>query len=400
MKPRKTQHPGVYRTPSGAYLIRWTIRHPSGKRTDREETLETSLLGAVAARAARIEEAQRSASLALEKPRPPMLGTYVQSWLGRKRPMMKLRAAESYAQILTDWVLPFMGHIPVDELRRSHLESWLGYVEEWGYRRVRAREPRPFEPVWLQLVSRETLKGWWNKLKHVLRDACAEYQLRDVTERIQGPRALGRPTVHEQRTLSPDEIQAVFAELPPQWRLEALTDSLTGMRPGELYELQWDRDVDLGRAMIEVSRSHARGVVGATKTGKIKSIPIGPALLVALREHRERQIREQGAALATGLVFPASEQGKTNWRRTASALRNALERARRHAGLEVRVTPQVLRRSFNTLLKDGGITPEAIQAMMGHARDGQMTERYYYAAESVKRAAVVDLETRIAGGRR
>lgn len=58
--------------------------------------------------------------------------------------------------------------------------------------------------------------------------------------------------------------------------------------------------------------------------------------------------------------------------------------------------PQVLRRSFNTLLKDGGITPEAIQAMMGHARDGQMTERYYYAAESVKRAAVVDLEARLA----
>lgn len=400
-KLQKTRHPGVYRTPNGQILIRWTLRHASGKRSDHEETLDAgvSLESAVATRARKIEEARRSDSQAPEKQLPPTIGAFAASWLARKRPRMKLRAAESYAQILTDWVLPFLGHIRIDELRRSHLETWLGYVEEWGYRRARAREPRPFEPVWMQLVSRETLKGWWGKLKHVLRDACAECGLRDVTERIEGPRAHGRPTVHEQRTLSPEEIQAVFAELPPQWRLEVLTDSLSGMRPGELYELQWDRDVDLVRGMITISRSHARGVVGPTKTGKIKSVPIGPDLLEALRAHRERQLRDQGEALATGLVFPASEAGRTNWRRTASALRNALERAGRHADLDVRVTPQVLRRSFNTLLKDRGITPEAIQAMMGHSTDGRMTARYYHARDEVKRAAVVDLEARLATGR-
>jgi hypothetical protein len=161
---------------------------------------------------------------------------------------------------------------------------------------------------------------------------------------------------------------------------------------------------------------HASQRTNTVRTA-LSNVPRQNRMGLALAETARTGTPEQQAAFAAAFTKGADGQYSMNadvrdtpsnaarffgtmFNNDASALRNALERARRHAGLDVRVTPQVLRRSFNTLLKDGGITPEAIQAMMGHARDGQMTERYYYAAESVKRAAVVDLEARIAGGRR
>lgn len=392
---QKTRAPGVYRLADGRFHIRWTVQI-DGRRKDREATLESgaTLEDAVAERARMVKLAKSPPPTpAIEEEPPPALGAYALSWLGRKT--MKHRAKETYAQVLEDHVLPLLGDIRVDRLRRSDLEAWLVHVETWGYRRARARPPGPFEPVQMVLVSRETLKGWWTKLKHLVRDARAEYELSDITARMQGPKAHGRPRVHETRTATWSELRALMEALPESWRAEAIVDANSGMRPGELYELQWP-DVDLERREFTVSRSHAVGIVGATKTGKVKVIPFGAVIEQVLKEHRRRQLEEQSPALATGLLFPSSIQGKTNWRRRPSALRNELVDAGVRAGLPMRMTPQVLRRTFNTLMKTTGIDPAAIRDLMGHSSE-QMTDRYFAAPEGVKRAAVLTFERKLAG---
>jgi len=65
--------------------------------------------------------------------------------------------------------------------------------------------------------------------------------------------------------LTPDEIMALFKELPEPLRTAAELDAFTGLRRGELIGLQWE-DVDLENLIIHGRRSVVIMVQGAPKT--------------------------------------------------------------------------------------------------------------------------------------
>ena len=71
-------------------------------------------------------------------------------------------------------------------------------------------------------------------------------------------------------------------------------------------------------------------------------------------------------------------------------VREPLELAAKAAGIQQAVTPQVLRRTFNTLIMLAGADRITLRAMMGHTSE-EMTERYSGVSTEAKQAAVVRL---------
>ncbi len=94
-------------------------------------------------------------------------------------------------------------------------------------------------------------------------------------------------------------------------------------------------------------------------------------------------VAEQRRGLEDGWVFP-SQRGTL---RTSSSLHKPLELAAHAAGIDVRVTPQVLRRTFNTLMVHAGVDRIVLRSQMGHCSE-EMTERYAGVSVQAKQAAV------------
>ena len=356
-------------------------------------------------------------------PTVPTVGAYCRSWLAAKLGTgegqgMKPGAAETYAQVLGQRFLPVpvdeagaraIGDHRLDEVTRAHVERWARAAE-------RATRPESRAPDAPQvLCAHATIDGWWTKVRQVLRDAAAEYQLPDPTLRVRGPKGYGRRVVKEQRTLTPDELRALLAHIGDGWHAEVVVDSVIGARAGELYALRWP-DCDFGRevwvdgtrfeGLITIRSSHHRGRRGPTKTYRERTIPMPADLRAILLAHRDRQIREQHPALHTGLVFPASEEGfrkgpdgerhSCGWHRSPDSLRTHLKRASKRAGLPFAVTSQVLRRTVNTLLYDAGVRELVIRAVLGQVSD-RMTSHYYGAPPEERGAAVATMVRLVSG---
>jgi integrase len=411
---RKTRAPGIYQLPDGRFVAKWTVQ-VQGRREFKEETLEPghSIEDAVQLRARKISETKRG----LKPAEPPSLTDFVVEWLDRNTPRMKPRAAESYTNVLAMHVAPFFHGLRVDEVRRSDIERWIVWAEQQKRPKTRAPDS-PMVPY-----ARDTLMGWWGKLQQLFAVIAAEFRIPDPSLAITGPQARGRERVQEEGTLSVAELKLLLEALPPNWHAEVYADVLTGMRPGELYALTWPC-IDFERGVIVVRRSHSSGAVGPTKTGKTKTPGMAPELMQVLRDHRDMMLRTQHPGFASGLVFPASQisavqiddelqriaeaerrgiaivpapEREIGWYRRASSLRNQLVRTSEDIGLKVQVTPQVLRRTFNTLLVDANVARETLRAIMGHSSQ-RMTDRYTGATDEMKLAAVVGLATKLGGG--
>lgn len=210
----------------------------------------------------------------------------------------------------------------------------------------------------------------------------------EVTLRVRPPESPVGPS-REARTLTEVDLgrylEAVQQYSPDRY-VEILLMGLTGMRPGEVYGLKWDC-VDFEGERIIVKRGVSNGILTeTTKTKAQRIVPIHPDLALALQEHRQRMIRDQHPGLATNLVFPSS-RGKLRFPQSLAKV-HAL--ACDAAKIDIHVTPQVLRRTFNTLLVRAGVDRITLRAMMGHTTE-QMTERYAGVALADKKAAVVNL---------
>src|SRR3954452_12028793 len=60
-----------------------------------------------------------------------------------------------------------------------------------------------------------------------------------------------------------------------------LTAAFTGLRQGELVALRW-RDADFAGSYIRVTASYTNGELSTPKSGKVRSVPMAPAVGEAL----------------------------------------------------------------------------------------------------------------------
>lgn len=166
---------------------------------------------------------------------------------------------------------------------------------------------------------------------------------------------------------STDEVkQLVHSAATTQDGAMYLTASFAGLRRGELVALRW-RDVDFPAESIRVRGSFSHGHVVSPKSGKVRTVPMVPAVAEALTRLRDREYFTG----SDDLVFPSSSGGHID----ASALRRRYVRALRGASLRP-LRFHDLRHTFGSLAINRASIVQ-VQAWMGHA-DIDTTMRYLH----------------------
>ena len=145
-----------------------------------------------------------------------------------------------------------------------------------------------------------------------------------------------------------------------------LTAAFTGLRRGELVALRW-RDVDFAAHRIRVCGSYAGGQLTTPKSGKVRSVPLAPAVAEALARLGQREFLVD----EDDLVFPGIAGGYLD----ASALLKRYKRALAAAGLRP-LRFHDLRHTFGTtMIRKADIV--RVQEWMGHA-DIETTRKYLH----------------------
>lgn len=371
------KEPGIRKRPDGGWAIRTSATDPkTGNVVFKKATLPA---GTTMQEARRVRE-QLKAEIRVGRGPTRQVATttladYSEQWLERAATRLKASTLNNYVGALSYRVLPVMGEYRLAMITRSDVDAW-------------ARDAETQTADDGTLYSTDTVRSWWRVLLQLLRDAHAEGFIKvDPTLRV-APPATGERHRRERRTLSVmelgDLLKAAETRVPERFA-EIATLAWTGMRIGELYALTWE-DVDVSGGRIWVRRSVWRGAVGTTKTAAEREVPLSELLGRILEDHRRMQIREQVPGLDTGLVFPST----VGTYRTSCALRKPLEFAAEAAQIEQHVSPQVLRRTWNTLLVSAGVDRIVVRSMLGHSSE-EMTERYSGVRLERKKEAVARL---------
>jgi integrase/recombinase XerD len=184
-----------------------------------------------------------------------------------------------------------------------------------------------------------------------------------VRERLAGgdpSRDLGTPKVPANlpKALSVEQVEALLAAVAGHDRLamrdRALLETLyaAGLRVSEATGLDID-DLDLEDGAV---RAFGKG-------SKERLVPIGRSARRALEAYLVRA-RPLLAGARAGPALFLNAQGT---RLTRQGCWKILRRHARHAGLEDKVSPHVLRHSFATHLLAGGADIRSVQELLGHA---------------------------------
>ncbi len=278
----------------------------------------------------------------------------------------------AYGRDLRDFADWMAGHgLSLQIVSRDDIEDYLGFCDAQG-------------------LSRATRARRLSAIRQITRFAQSEgWREDDPAVRISGPgRAQRLP-----RTLSRDEINAMFAALPQVGRNPverarnlALFEMLyaTGMRVSELVELP-----------VASCRGNPELLLIRGKGGKERMVPLSPPARRALTAWLELRDNAGGDSSFGKLVegrgarwlFPAASAEGHMTRQAFHGLTGQIAAA---AGIAPdRVSPHVIRHAFATHLLEGGADLRAIQTLLGHADLGT-TEIYTHVLDARMRDLVLN----------
>jgi integrase len=265
---------------------------------------------------------------------------YVEHDRGRKPSTLR-----GYRSTIDVHLLSPFGEMPVEDVTTPVIEAWLTGFEG----SVRSRNK-----VLIQLGG---ILGRAKKVYGLPANAATE------VEKFQ-QRASG-----DIQVFSPEEVWAlVRAAESEQDAAVFLTAAFTGLRMGELLALRW-RDVDFARNVVRVRASYYLGQLTTPKSGKVRAVPLAPAVAAALAPLSQRA----DWVGDDDLVFVGAAGGYLD----GSALRRRYKAALALAGLRS-LRFHDLRHTFGTrMIAKADI--RRVQEWMGHA-DVQTTMRYLHYA--------------------
>lgn len=241
-----------------------------------------------------------------------------------------------------------LGRVLGDRLSLRDLEPPKGIALIAGYVRQRVSEE----------AARSTIAIEVSILKMALRVAAREGFYRGDTRALSVVELRG---AHKPRKSwrTREEIAALIAATPPQWREHVETYVGLGVRRMELYRIEAS-DLDL-----RGNRVHVRG----TKTERAdRWLPMTPRVRAIL----ERRAEER----PEGRLFP-------EWTRAHLDLGAICEAA------EVPYTTvSDLRRTFASLMLSAGVSASVLKELMGHATTRQIDLVYGHASEEARQSAM------------
>ncbi|MGD9561995.1 MAG: tyrosine-type recombinase/integrase [Pyrinomonadaceae bacterium] len=168
------------------------------------------------------------------------------------------------------------------------------------------------------------------------------------------------------RVLSDDEELRLLNGLSDSdLRGKVETYLYTGLRRGELFQLQW-RDIDFENGLIRLRPE-------ITKTDKARTVPMLSNVIQILSDMKTKA----GKALPEDAVFAGGNSGGAFF---SEQLRNACQ----DIGIEA-VTCHTLRHTFSTRANRFGVDPFAQKAALGHSKLSQTADYTHQSNETFRR---------------
>jgi integrase len=193
------------------------------------------------------------------------------------------------------------------------------------------------------------------------------------------------------KVLSTEEVLAMADAVPARYGALIITGAGTGLRPGELFGLAWDR-ADFLRRTIRVDqqlmRVRGEGVaLGPLKTpSSYRTLPLPQVVADAMAAH----LAAWPAHPDLGVVFTNERAEPIQQQPFASVW----ETAQRKSGLPEWATPHDLRHYFASVLIRSGASVKVVQARLGHASAKTTLDIYshLFGDEEDRTRAAIDLE--------
>jgi integrase len=270
---------------------------------------------------------------------------------------LALRTRRRYREVVEHDLVPFIGKVPLQKLRPSHVIALEQQLRVSGNRRTGAG----LGPAALQKVHSVLHRA----MAHAVRWQAVAVNAVDAVDRPGVPR-------QEVQVLTPEQARLLLRALRGTPHELALRMALLcGLRLSELLALRW-ADIDWTRCCVVVRQAlDLQAADGSprfkeTTTHRVeRPVSLPTQLVEDLREHRARQVERRLAAASwvdLGLVF-TNDSGRPL---LAVTLRKYLYRVLQQVGLP-RVRLHGLRHSMATLMLAGGEHPKVVSERMGHS---------------------------------
>lgn len=286
-------------------------------------------------------------------------------WLPVRELTWKASTKATNLQILNSYILPAWEKTALKEIDTVAVAKWLGAMAE-KFSSTIVHKCR----VYMKSITAEAVEQ--------------EYLHRDPLRKVVMPKMAGpdRPTI------TPEQIRAIVTEIE-EFRDQVIfmTLILTGMRPSEVFALQW-RDWNKNTLLVE--RGVVQGKVSTTKTRKSRGYVAIPSHLGELLEVWRK---ESAAGDGENWIFPSEKNTPLrldNW------VKRYLKPAADRAG--VKVTAQMLRRSFATIAHDTGVSMKSVQTQLRHASMSTTSDVYTQTPEPTQNEAVEMVAKKVLNG--
>lgn len=356
MRRRRRRGSGsLYQRASDGRWVATISRGPRGERQTKSVYTRTK----AEAEAALIELREQYGPM---KATTLTVGAYLERWVRDARDIRDT-TRRGYESVVSIHLVPALGVIHLADLSPIHVEGLLARLST----RLSPKSVRNVHVVLRRALGQAVRAGLIPK-----NVAAREY--------VDAPRV----QVGEPDALTTDELEKLRLVLPGhRYEAHVLVALGTGLRQGEQLGLAWE-DIDFDAGTLRVRYALAK--VGSSKPchGKYRrvdpktprsrrTIPLAPALVDALKAHRQRLIEAGFAPIATGPVFVNQRGGPLNGSSLTHAWYDILE----SAGIKRRPW-KVLRATFLSRLFEMGVPDRTLADLAGHART-YTTHRHYVA---------------------
>ncbi|HLQ44700.1 MAG TPA: tyrosine-type recombinase/integrase, partial [Planctomycetaceae bacterium] len=334
-------------------------------------TLRSVVLGSVADlptrrdAQVRLDEELRAVNQGTVRPESSMLfGTFAEEqWKTLVLPTLKLSTQHGYKTVLAKHLLPYWRDWRLRDIGRQDVQQWVA-------------------DRFRQKLGWQTVRNSWTLLSGILETA-VEYGYLSMNP-ARGVKFPEKELKEAPVLFTAEDFMKLLEQLDEPYRTMARLIALTGLRIGELLAVRW-RCLDLEIGTLSVRESVYEGKFQSPKTRKSRrTMPLGPQIIVWLREHRLRAKRTESDDLVFG-----NRKGQPL--RESKLLRNVLQPAAERAGLG-RVTWHQFRHIHSSLLNDLRVPVKIAQEQLGHSSISTTLNIYTHVVDASHRKAIEALE--------
>jgi len=302
-------------------------------------------------------------------------GQYAEKWLATLTTDPGTRA--SIRSQIRHHAIPYLGTRPMDSFEPSHIREWLSDLET-------AVPATSYRHVIFGNVSGIFMAAVEDRLRRS--NPCRS---RSVTVPSTGP-----TRVHP---WTPMRAFGVRAGLPERFRAMVDAAGGCGLRQGEVFGLPVEEiGFETGWLHVGYQVKNVGGhlVFAPPKRGKVRDVPLAPAVAAAFKAHQEQfppvavtlpWLRPDGPLVTKELLFTADEGGAVRrsdfntyaWKPAlvAAGVIPAPERGKRHLAAREHGM-HALRHFYASVLLDAGENIKALSTYLGHSDPG-FTLRVY-----------------------